>query len=114
VPRPGLREELVERAARLDVGVGALEHLVRLVLRRLHVRLGARVDPEDRAGDSRRELPAVELLAELVGRRQAYLGRLAVRPLRRLLGRGGRAVAVLAGRLREQLLGPEAEAARAS
>src|ERR1044072_2520657 len=57
VPRPGLREELVERAARLDVGLAALEHLVRLVLRRLHVRLVERVDPEDRAGDSRPEVP---------------------------------------------------------
>ena len=46
------------------------EHLVRLVLRRLHVGLVERVDPEDRAGDRGRELPAEELLAELVRRRR--------------------------------------------
>ena len=49
------------------------EHLVRLVLRGLHVGLVERVDAEDRAGDGGRELPAEELLAELVRAREPDL-----------------------------------------
>src|SRR5262249_23200494 len=78
VARPGLPEQLVERAARLDVRLAAgREHLVRLVLRRLYVRLVERVDPEDRARDRGRELPAEELLAQLIRRGEPHPRRLA-------------------------------------
>src|SRR4029453_17583137 len=113
VVRLRLPEELVERAARLHVRIATRrEHLVRLVLRRLHVRLVERVDAENRARNGGRELPAVELVAELVRAGQPYLRRLAVRRVGRLVRRGNQALAVLARRLREQLLGPRAEAAR--
>ena len=62
-----LREQLVDRALGLDVGlVAGGEHLVRLVLRRLHVGLVERVDLEEDAGDGDGELPAEELAAERV------------------------------------------------
>src|SRR5207247_1573773 len=83
----------------------------RLVLRRLHVRLVERVDSEDRAGDRDRELPTEELGAELVGLSELDVGTLAVGPGRALAGRRHEALALLAGRLRDQLLGPEAEPA---
>ena len=85
---------------------------LRLVLRRLHVRLVERVDPEHRAGDRGRELPAEELLAELVRARRARTscawrsGPSAAPP-----GAGIEPLALLAGRLGDQLLGPEPEAA---
>src|SRR3954447_11053958 len=54
-----LPKEHVDRAVRLDVGLlPRRKHLVRLVLRRLHVRLVERIDLEVRAGDRDRELPA--------------------------------------------------------
>ena len=90
------------------------EHLVRLVLRGLHVGLVERVDLEIRAGDGGRELPAEELLAERVRVGQLGLRRLPVGAVRRLAGRGDEALAVLARRLGDELLGPEAEVARAS
>ena len=65
-----LRQQLVERALRLELDVALREHLVRPVLRRLHVGLVERVDPEDRAGDGDGELPAEELLPELVRARK--------------------------------------------
>src|SRR5581483_12293934 len=86
------------------------EHLLRLVLRRLHVGLVERVDAEDRTRDRDRELPAEELLSELVLGRQPHLLRLPVRPVRRLVRRGHESLPVLAGRLCDQLLGPETEA----
>src|SRR5579884_3816683 len=59
VAGPRLREQLLGRALRRQVGPLARgEHLLRLVLRRLHVRLVERVDAEDRAGDGGGELPA--------------------------------------------------------
>ena len=62
-----LGEELLDRALRLELRLLAgREHLVRLVLRRLHVGLVERVDLEVRAGDCDRELPAEELRAERV------------------------------------------------
>ena len=114
VARPRLRRSSSSsEPSRLDVGLAGREHLVRLVLRGLDVRLVERVDPEDRAGHRGRELPAVELLPELVRRRQPHLGRLAVRAVSGdSSGRRDQALAVLAGRLGEQLLGPEPEAAR--
>ena len=73
-----LREQLVERATWLDVRLTGGEHLVRLVLRCLDVRLVEGMDLEDVAGDGRRELPAVELGAEVVGVVQPELAALAV------------------------------------
>ena len=81
-----LGQQLVERAARRDVGLAGGENLVRLVLRRLNVGLVERVDPEDVAGDRGRELPPEPLLSELVRdpggapRRAAGPARPAARP----------------------------------
>ena len=62
-----LREQALDRALELDVGLAAgREHLVRLVLRRLHVGLVERVDLEIDGRDGDRELPAEELAAERV------------------------------------------------
>src|SRR5438105_13837960 len=62
-----LGEELVQRSLRARVRLRARgEHLVRLVLGGLHVRLVEWVDAEDGAGDGSGELPAEELLPELV------------------------------------------------
>src|SRR5207302_9724662 len=58
------------------------------------------------------ELPAEELLPELVRRRQPDFGGLAVEPVRRLARSRDEAFALLAGRLGEQLFDPEAEVAR--
>ena len=66
--------------------------------------------PRIEPGDGDGELPAEELLAELVRARQRDLLRLAVGPVGRLAGRGHEALALLAGRLGDQLLHPEAEA----
>src|SRR5581483_3106077 len=105
-----LREELLRRALRRDVGLGARgEDLAGLVLSRLHVRLVERVDVEDRAGDRDRELPAEELLRELVLAREPHVLRLTVGPVGRLTGRRDQSLALLAGGLRDQLLRPEAE-----
>src|SRR4029077_21226375 len=98
---------------RLDVRVLArVEHGARAYLRVLHVGLVERVDAEDRGGDSGRELPAEELGAEVVRVVELDLPLLAVGAVRRLARRGDEALALLAGRLREQLLDPEPEAVR--
>ena len=104
-----LRQQLVEGALRLELDVALREHLVRLVLRRLHVGLVERVDPEDRARDGDGELPAEELLPELVRARQRDV---LVQLGARVVGRGHDALALLAGRLGDQLLHPEAERVR--
>src|SRR4249919_3338129 len=89
------------------------ENLEGLVLGRLHVRLVERIDAEDRARHSCRELPADELGAEVVRIVEPHAPLLAVRSaLNRLAGRRHKALPVLAGRLGEQLLGPEPEPAR--
>ena len=76
----------------------------------MHVGLVERVDPEDRAGDRGRELPAEELLPELVLVRKPNLLRLAIGAVGRLAGRRHEALPLLSGRLGEQLLGPQPEA----
>src|SRR5581483_11458714 len=106
---PGRREELLRRGDVLELGVPGGEHLARPVLRRLHVRLVERVDREHRARDRRRELPAEELLAELVRVGQAYLVTLPVGPVGRLPRGRHEPPSLLARRLGEQLLDPEAE-----
>ena len=110
VAHPG--QQLVERAARCDVGLAGGEDLVRLVLRRLHVGLVERVDPEDVAGDRGRELPPEPLLAELVRVREAHFAALPVRSIGRLARRGHEPLALFAGRLCEQLFGPQSEVRR--
>ena len=107
-----LREQLLDRALRLELRLlPRCEDLVRLVLRRLDVGLVERVDLEVRAGDGDRELPAEELRPERVGIGQLRLGRLPVGALRRFAGRGDESLPVLAGRLRDELLRPEAKIA---
>ena len=111
----GSREQVVQVGPGLGYRRDPLagENLVRPVLRLLDVRLVERIDADDRAGHGRGELPAVELLAELVGVRNARLLGLPVRPVRRLADRHRHETfALLAGRLRDQLLDPEPEAAR--
>src|SRR6185437_7791320 len=76
-----------------------------------HVRLVERIDLEIRAGDGHCELPAEELPAERVRVCDLGLRLLTVRAVRRLARRRDQPLAELAGRLRDQLLGPEAEAA---
>ena len=84
----------------------------RPVLGRLDVRLVERIDAEDRARDRGRELPAEELGAEVVRIVEPHAPVLAVRPRLGILARRGHETfPVLAGRLGDQLLGPEAEAA---
>src|SRR5262249_16678315 len=107
-----LREQLLERALRREIRVDAAgEDLGGAVLRLLHVRLVEGVDPEDRACDGGGELPAEELLPELVRIREAHLLPLTVRAVRVLARRGDEPLALLARRLRDQLLRPQAEAA---
>src|SRR5262249_56568828 len=82
-----LREQLLDRALGLELRLlPGREHLVRLVLRRLHVGLVERIDLEVRAGDGDRELPAEELRPERERIGQLRLGALAVGSLRRLAG----------------------------
>src|SRR5262249_18764124 len=88
------------------------EHVVRLVLRGLHVGLVERVDLEIRAGDRDRELPPEELRAEVVRLADQRRGVLTGGAVRRPARRRDEALALLPGRLGDQLLGPEAEAAR--
>ena len=57
------------------------------------------------------QTPAEEFLPELVGIGQAHLVPLAIRPVAGLARRGNEALALLARRLRQELLGPQAEAA---
>ena len=71
------------------------------------------MDPEHVTGDRGRELPAVELGAEVVWIVERELAALAVGSVGRLARRREQALALLPGRLREQLLGPEAEPGRA-
>jgi hypothetical protein len=114
VRRRGRLEELLEARPfvvrrRLVPG----KHLVRSVFRRLHVRLVERVDADERARDGGGELPAVELLPELVRIGDARLLALAVEAVARFLhGNRNESLALLAGRLGDQLLDPEPEAAR--
>jgi hypothetical protein len=84
----------------------------RAVLGLLDVGLVEGVDGEDRAGDGGGELPAVELGAEPLRPVRADLVRLAVRALRRFARRGDETLALLAGRLRQELLEPEPEPVR--
>src|SRR4051794_33323069 len=106
-----LREQPVDGALRLEVGLFARrEHLVRLVLRGLYIRLVERVDLEIGAGDGDRELPAEELAREVVRIRDLRLDVLAVVAVRRLARRGHEPLSLLPRRLGDQLLGPEAEA----
>ena len=114
VAPPGLRlrEQFVERADRLELRLARCQHLVRLVLRGLHVRLVEGVDLEHVARDRGRELPPVELAGEVVLVDEVELRALAVGPVGRLTGRRHESLPELAGRLRHELLGPEAEAGR--
>ena len=106
-----LREQLVDRALRLELRLlTGREHLVRLVLRRLDVGLVEGVDLEIRPGHCDRELPAEELGAERVWIRQVRLCRLPVGAVGPFARRGDEPLALLAGRLGDQLLGPEPEA----
>ena len=75
------------------------EHLVRPVLRRLHVGLVERVDLEDRAGDRDANSQRKNSCAELVRVGEADLLRLAVGAVGRLARRRHEALALLAGRL---------------
>src|SRR5262249_3087982 len=103
-----LRDQLLERALRLEVDVAAREHLVRLVLRGLDVGLVEWVDADHRPRDGDGELPAEELLAELVRIRKPDL---LVQLRARVVGRGKDPLALLARRLRDELLHPETESA---
>src|SRR4029453_11970275 len=78
--------------------------------RLLHIRLVEGIHAQDRAPDSRRELPAEELLPQLVGVLEPELGHLGV--LGALAARRDEPFAVLSRRFREQLLDPQAEVAR--
>src|SRR6266404_661371 len=107
-----LGDQRIDRAFILERRVlTRRKHLVRLVLRCLHVRLVERVDLEPPRRDGHRELPAEEFAAK-VGRPGEVGDRpLPVASVRGLARRGDEPLAVLAGRLCDQLLGPEAEAA---
>src|SRR6185436_7513678 len=76
------------------------------------VRLVERVDREHVARDRGRELPAVELAAEVVRIDEVELAALPVPPVRGLARRGHEPLAELPRRLCEQLLRPEPEAGR--
>ena len=84
----------------LMLGIAAIEHRERPVLRGLDVRLVERVDAEQRARHGGRELPAEELLPELVGRGQPHLVPLAVGALGGLRRGGNQTLALLARGLR--------------
>ena len=109
---PGRAARRASRCDRAEVGLAACEHLARLVLRRLHVGLVERVDPEHVpatavANSQRKNSPR-----QVVGIDDLDLAALAVRPVGRLAGRRHEPLALLAGRLGDQLLRPEAEAGR--
>src|SRR5205823_1002109 len=113
IPRLRLGEELLRRSRRLHTRLlPGIEDLLRPVLRALHVRLVERVDAEDRAGAGGGELPPEELLAELVIAGEPHLLPLPVGPVRGLPRGGHEPLALLARRLRKELLGPQPEAAR--
>src|SRR5207244_2628967 len=113
VARPRLGEEEVGRALGPELEVLArLEHLLCPVLRLLDVRLVERVDLQVMPGNGGRELPAEELGADVERVVEERQRRLAVGRVRALARRGDEALALLARRLREQLLGPEPELAR--
>jgi hypothetical protein len=109
--RLGVCQELVDGSLRGQIDRLARKNVVRAVLRLLYVRLVEGVDAEDRAGNRGRELPAIEVLPELVRVGHAHFGLLPVVAGRRLARNGDETFALLAGRLGEQLLGPETEAA---
>src|SRR6266508_372828 len=110
IRRLSLAEQLVERALACERGILARgEHLLRLVLGRLDVGLVERVDPQNRAGDRDGELPAEELGADRGWVVEPHLRPLPIGAVGNLPGRGHEPFSVLAGRLRDQLLGPETE-----
>src|SRR5437870_12444233 len=78
-------QQLVERALGLETRIlPRRKHLLRLVLRSLHVRLVEGIDLEDGAGDRDCELPTEELTADRVGLGELDLGTLPLRALRTL------------------------------
>src|SRR5213075_175629 len=68
-----------------------------------------RIDLQDRAGDCHRELSAEELGTDVVDVCELDLGALPIGAVGPFSGRRDEALALLAGRLCDQLLGPEAE-----
>src|SRR6266540_4236505 len=107
----GRCQELVQRTFRLELRIVARgEHLARLVLGGLHVGLIEGIDLQDRAHDRDRELPAEELSADRVGIGDLDVGRLSIVALWALAGRRHESLALLARRLRHELLRPETEA----
>jgi hypothetical protein len=112
VVRLRLGEQLVDRTLWLELGLlSRCQHVVRLVLRRLDIRLVERVDLEIRTGHGDRELPAEELRSERVWIRQIGVGGLPAGSLGRLARRGDQSLPVLSRRLGDELLGPEPELA---
>ena len=83
-----------------------------LYLRLLDVRLVEGIDAEDRARDRGRQLEAKELRPKIARLGEIDVHLLPVNPVRRLARRRHEPLALLAGRLCEELLEPEPEAAR--
>ena len=92
--------------------MSGIEDGARSLLRLLDVRLVEGVDAEDGAGDRRRQLEAEELGAEVVRRGDVDLDVLPVGAVCGLPCRRHEPPAILAGRLGDQLLEPQSEAAR--
>ena len=88
-----------------------IEDGLRLRLRLLDVRLVEGVDAEDRAGDRGRKLEAKELGPEVARIGEVDVDALPVHPVRGLARRRHEPLALLAGRLGDELLEPEPEAA---
>ena len=92
------RKQLVQRAVRLQGRLLARgEDFLRLVLCRLNVWLVERIDAEDRAGNSNRELPAEELGADGVRILELNFGQLPIGPVRTFAWGGHEPSALLAG-----------------
>src|SRR5829696_5077303 len=110
--RLGVREQLVDVTLGGEVDrASTLEQRVGAVLGRLHVGLVEGVDPEDRARDGDGELPAEELLTQLVRVRKPRLVYLDVVALA-ARKHGDEPLALLPRRLGEQLLDPQREPSR--